>query len=203
MKLIGNLKEGLVFVVSAPAGTGKTTLTSMLYEEFKGIVVPSVSCTTRARRPGEVDGVHYHFLSKEEFEAHIAQGQFLEHTELFGSYYGTLKTAITGPQKQGQHVIMVIDTQGAMAVKKKVEATFIFLAPPSPQALKERLIKRNTESESFVKQRLERALFELSFAKEYDYIIVNDDLKVAYQAIKSILVAEEHRSCYQYGRLNK
>jgi guanylate kinase len=203
MKLMGNLKKGLIFVMSAPAGTGKTTLTSRLYAEYEGTVVPSISCTTREKRPGEIDGVHYFFLSVADFQSKVERGEFLEYTELFGAYYGTLKTSITRPQEQGQHVFMVIDTQGALAVKKHLEATFIFLVPPSQKILKERLIKRNTESEDFVKQRLERSVAELSFAKEYDYIIVNDELEIAYQAIKSIIVAEEHRSCYQYGLLNK
>ncbi|MBP9842120.1 MAG: guanylate kinase [Simkaniaceae bacterium] len=203
MKLIGTLKRGLIFVVSAPAGTGKTTLTSKLYEEYKGIIVPSISCTTRPKRPGEVDGVHYFFLSEAEFRAKIEEGEFLEHTAIFGFLYGTLKTAVTEPQKKGQHVIMVIDTQGAAFLKKSLDATFIFFAPPSTQVLKERLVKRNTESEHFVNERLARAPLELSFGKEYDYIVVNDDLEIAYQTLKSIIVAEEHRSRYQYGLLNK
>ena len=203
MKLMGNLKQGLLFVMSAPAGTGKTTLTSKLYDDFKGVIVPSVSCTTRSKRPGEIDGVHYHFLSEAEFLKEVAAGNFLEHTELFGARYGTLKKAIQEPQKKGQHVVMVIDIQGALEIKKQLKAAFIFLAPPSQEVLKERLVNRNTESEDFVRERLERARLELSFAKEYDYIIINDDLEIAYQAVKSIIVAEEHRSCYQYGLLNK
>lgn len=200
-KLLGNLKRGIPFVLSAPAGTGKTTLAKRLYAEFPGVIVPSVSCTTRERRQGEVDGVDYHFLTEEAF---MQKGQeFLESAEVFGKRYGTLKSTVDGELKAGRHVLLVIDTQGAQHVRKQLEGVFIFIAPPSLAALRTRLEKRGSESPESLERRLSWAQQELEASKNYDYIVVNDDLEIAYSSLKSIIVAEEHRSRYQYGLLDK
>ena len=191
-KLLGSLETGLAFVVSAPAGTGKTTLVQMLVNEFP-CVVESVSYTTRPMRPGEIQDVHYHFVSKEEFERKIADNDLLEHVELYGYYYGTGYKSLIEQLKQGKHVILVIDTQGALKLKGKFPATFIFLAPPSTETLRERLMRRKTEDEAVIEQRLTWAQKELEVMQEYDYCIVNDDLTIAYQVLRSILIAEEHR----------
>lgn len=191
-KLLGNLKMGLAFVLSAPAGTGKTTLVQMLVKEFP-CVVESVSFTTRKPRAGEVDGVHYHFISQEEFENKIKNNEFLEYVQLYGHYYGTDFQSIQKLKEQGRHVILVIDTQGSLQLKSKFEATFVFLSPPSQEVLRERLTLRQTETPEIIEKRLDWARHELEMAKFYDYRIVNDDLLIAYQVLRSILIAEEHR----------
>ncbi|MBM3199155.1 MAG: guanylate kinase, partial [Chlamydiae bacterium] len=136
--LLGNLTEGLLFVVSAPSGTGKTTLVKLLVKEFPS-VVESISCTTRAPRLGEVHGRDYYFLTPQEFEERRQRGDFLECAEVFGSWYGTSKEQVQAKRKQGKHVVLVIDTQGALRLQAvNVQATYIFIAPPHLQALEER-----------------------------------------------------------------
>lgn len=191
-KLVGNLKKGLVFVVSAPAGTGKTTLVGMLTKEFDAVKT-SISYTTRRARPHENHGDHYYFVSEEEFCQKIERGEFLEHVELFGSRYGTAFDTIEKQTEKGHHVVLVIDTQGAIQLMQKVKAIFIFLLPPSLIELRERLEARGTETAQVIEERLSLAEKEIALACHYDYHIVNDDLATAYQALKSIVIAEEHR----------
>ena len=193
-KLLGNLSEGLVFVLSAPAGTGKTTLVKMLQNEFP-CITGSISCTTRAPRSGEVPGKDYHFISQEEFAGKIKNGDFLEYATVFENYYGTSKEYVLKEQKKGKHVMLVIDTQGAMQIKKNgLPAVFIFISPPSLLVLKERLFKRKTESTAVIEQRLSWAKDEMALAPQYDYQIVNDNLENAYQILRSIIISEEHRT---------
>lgn len=189
--------RGLLFIVSAPAGTGKTTLVSKLTGEFLNVVT-SVSYTTRKPRPGEVEGVHYHFVTKEQFEQRM--GEFLEYVTLYGDYYGTSQKWVEEQQDKGKHVILTIDTQGAMKLKamqlKKRQAlpsVYIFIQPPSLQVLKERLIRRKTETPEVIEARLEWARQEMKLAGEYDYNIVNDELRHAYEALRSIFIAEQHK----------
>ncbi len=193
-KLLGNLKKGLLFVISAPAGTGKSTLVQMLLREFPDAISESCSSTTRRPRAGEVDEEHYQFLSKEEFEAKIQRDEFIEYANVFGNYYGTNKMQVDVLQASGKHVILVIDTQGAMKVKEKIEALFIFISPPNLDELKRRLFRRKTEDEKTIEYRLSWANKELGYAKEYDFNIVNDDLDVTYQILRSIIIAEEQRA---------
>jgi guanylate kinase len=193
-KLLGNLKQGLAFVVSAPAGTGKTTLVQMLTHAFP-MVTHSISCTTREPREKEVSGGHYHFLKKEDFKKKILSNEFLEYVELYGNYYGTSKETVTEQLKCGKHVILTIDTQGALQLKGKFAATYIFISPPSLEVLRKRLIQRRTETAELIEKRLAWASKEMQAASLYDYNIVNDDLNIAYQALLSIIVAEEHRVC--------
>lgn len=192
-KLLGNVSKGLVFVLSAPAGTGKTTLVRMLRDEFP-CVAESISCTTRPPRPGEIPGKDYHFLTIEEFEDKIKKGDFLEYAKVFDNYYGTSKEFVLAQQEKGKHVILVIDTQGAMQLKGKIPAVFVFVSPPSLQELRERLFKRQTESMEHIEQRLSWAKNEMSMAVHYDYHIVNENLHTAYEVLRSILIAEEHRT---------
>ncbi|HSX03950.1 MAG TPA: guanylate kinase [Rhabdochlamydiaceae bacterium] len=193
-KLLGNLTEGLVFVISAPAGTGKTTLVKMLCDEFIS-VADSISCTTRPPRPGEINGKDYYFLKKEDFEAKIAAGEFLEYAKVFDHYYGTLKEHVVQEQKKGKHVVLVIDTQGAMQLKeKKFPAIFIFISPPNFQELRERLFKRQTEHPELIEQRLSWAKHEMTMMINYDYHMVNDNLARAYEILRSIFIAEEHKT---------
>lgn len=192
-KLLGSLPKGFVFILSAPAGTGKTTLVRMLSKEFP-CIYESVSCTTRPIRPGEKEGEDYHFLSKDAFEEKIRQGDFLEHAEVFGYHYGTSQAIVLQQQEMGKHVFLVIDTQGAMQLKKKqFPAIYIFLSPPSLEELKERLIKRKTEDMNVIDKRLSWAKDEMAMLDNYDYHIVNDNLNMAYAILRSIVIAEEHR----------
>jgi len=187
--------KGLLFIVSAPAGTGKTTLVTMLVEEFSN-VIRSISYTTRKKRPDEVDGQDYFFIDQDEFQKRIQKGEFLEYAEVFGNYYGTSKKYVEEKRSLGQHVVLVIDTQGAMKLRDYEDAIFIFVRPPSMEEQRRRLQKRHTESSEAIEKRLSWAQDELQVAKDYDYQIINDDLKVAYEVLKSIIIAEEHRTCH-------
>ncbi len=192
-RLLGGKERGTALVVSGPAGTGKTTLVSKLVEEFPN-VVESISWTTRKARPGEKDGEHYHFVTQEEFDAQVAKEDFLEHVQLFDCAYGTSKSHIEEELDKGNHVVMVIDVQGALQVRERFPAKLIFIKPPSPEALKKRLQLRRTESPEALEKRLNRAIEELKWSDEYDYQIVNDDLEKAYEVFRSIIIAEVHHT---------
>jgi guanylate kinase len=192
-KLLGNTKKGLLFVVSAPAGTGKSTLVDLLVREFPDEVAESCSCTTRPPRPGEIAQRHYEFMTEAEFQVKISNNEFLEHAEVFGHLYGTRKEVIKELQASGKHVVLVIDTQGAMQIRGKFPAVFIFISPPSMEELRRRLFKRGTESAAKMEERLEWAKREMEMANMYDYQIVNDNLELTYQILRSIIVAEEHK----------
>jgi guanylate kinase len=192
-KVLGNCKKGLLFVVSAPAGTGKTTLVRLLTEEFS-CVVESISFTTRPPRVGEQEGKDYYFITKEVFEDKLQKAEFLESADVFGHLYGTSKELVESTREQGKHVVLVIDTQGALYLQTlSLDATYIFIAPPSLEILEERLLQRKTEDDGEREKRLSWAHKELEVASCYDFLIINSDLKVAYQVLKSILIAEEHR----------
>jgi guanylate kinase len=187
------MKKGLVFVISAPAGTGKTTLVRMLRDEFHS-VIESISYTTRSPRPNEIPGRDYNFISIDEFVDKIQEGEFLEYAQVFNQYYGTSRKFVNGQLEKGKHVILVIDTQGALQLKGSLEAVYIFISPPSLDELRARLYRRKSETEEAIETRLSWAEKEMALAKEYDYHIVNDNLKAAYEALRSILIAEEHRN---------
>lgn len=192
MKLLGNLHKGLLFVVSAPAGTGKTTLVQMLVQEFP-CVIQSISYTTRQKRHQETSGDHYHFITPAAFEKKIRENEFLEYVKLYDDYYGTSRKWVAEKQALGMHVILVIDTQGALQLMETLEAGFIFIAPPSLEELKLRLIKRNTDTKEAIFKRLVWAEKEMEAAHYYDYQIVNESLETAYQALRAIVIAEEHK----------
>ena len=192
-KELGNLKRGLAFVISAPAGTGKTTLAKMLFHEFS-CVSSSISYTTRGPRVGEVNGKDYHFISKEQFEEKIRSGDFLEYAKVYDDYYGTSREFVNVELNQGKHVVLVIDTQGAVQLMKTFDAKFIFILPPSLSCLKARLSERRSETPQTIEHRLSWAEKEISMAASYDYQIINEDLKTAYLVLKSILIAEEHKN---------
>ncbi len=184
--------KGLLFVMSAPAGTGKTTLIHRLTLELPN-VVQSISFNTRAPRDGEINGVHYNFVSREEFERKIKAGEFLEYVELYGNYYGTTRKWVEDQLSSGKHVFLVIDTQGAMILKERIDGCFIFILPPTMDSLKDRLTGRRTESQEEMQKRIEWAKKEIAVADMYDYNIINDNLDVAYGILRSIVIAEEHR----------
>lgn len=192
-KILGGLKEGLVFVVSAPAGTGKTTLVRMLQKEFP-CIVGSISYTTRNPRPGEQSGVDYFFVSEKEFKEKLKEGEFLEYATVFGHSYGTSRLFVETQQRLGKHVVLVIDTQGAIQLKGRFEASFIFISPPSIQELRSRLYGRKTETDQVIEHRLSWAEKEMELARLYDYHIINENLEIAYEVLRSIIIAEEHRN---------
>lgn len=193
MDLIHCGEEGRLFIVSAPAGTGKTTLMKRLVTEFPNIVA-SISFTTRAPRPGEREGIDYFFITRDVFEEKINSSDFLEYVILYGTYYGTSRSWVLQQLQSGKHVVLVIDTQGAFEVKEKVSAVSIFIRPPSLNILKERLTARRTERAEEIAERIAWAEKELSRANNYDYQFVNEDLDQAYRILSSIFIAETHRS---------
>lgn len=154
----------------------------------------SVSMTTRASRPGEVDGIHYFFRKKEEFEAMIKEDELLEWAQFCDNYYGTPRFAVEQAIQAGQDVILEIEIQGALQIKKRFpQGVFTFIVPPSMDALSERIHKRGTESEEVIQKRLATAIQELEYVSEYDYVVVNDEVPAAVDKLKSILVAEKCR----------
>jgi guanylate kinase len=187
------LSKGILFIVSAPAGTGKTTLVNLLVKNNSSIV-RSVSYTTRNPRPEEKEGLDYFFIDNQEFKERINRNEFLEYVEVFGNYYGTSKEFVKVQLEKGMHVVLVIDTQGALLLKDKISAVFIFITAPSFDVLKKRLFERKTENSLIIEQRLLWAEQELQMLKYYDYHIVNDDLQISYDILRSIVVAEEHKA---------
>ena len=187
-------KKGLLFILSAPAGTGKTTLIEMLKQDFSN-VQQSVSFTTRDPRPGEIDGVHYFFIATSDFEQKIKQNEFLEYVKLYGTYYGTSVEWVDEKLNSGKDVFLVIDTQGCFNVLQKRDAISIFIEPPSIDVLKKRLTKRSTETQEAIEKRLSIATREIADGSRYDYKIINDKLDDAYVALKSIYIAEQHKNC--------
>lgn len=185
--------KGSLFVVSAPAGCGKDTI---LIEMFKRCDTAgyAVSATTRAPREGEVNGVHYHFLTRGEFERKIAEKEVLEYTEYCGNYYGTLKKSVDDLLKAGKDAILKIEVEGAMNIKKMFpEARLVFILPPSWEILEKRLRDRGTETEDKIAERTRQARREVEYARNYDYLIVNDDLNSAVNDLLTILKAEKLR----------
>lgn len=186
-------------VLSGPSGSGKSTLAWRLVNEHDGVVF-SVSATTRERRKGEQEGVDYYFLSREKFQADIDAGLFLEHARVFGDhFYGTPRAPVEAALGRGLDVALEIDVQGGVQIKKAVEdAVMIFILPPSPEILAERLRARGREDETAIQRRLQEVPKELGYAAHYEYLVINDDLDTAYEQLCAIRQAEkcrfDHRS---------
>ncbi len=177
----------MLYVISAPSGTGKTTIRRRI-EKIAPDIKYSISCTTRKPRPGEKDGVDYFFLDEDEFRRRISQGRFLEWANVFGNYYGTDRVYVEELVSQGYDVILDIDVKGASQVKARLsELITIFVLPPSMEELKKRLTKRRTESEEALEQRLKGAEKEIMLAPWFDYVVVNDILEEAVNNIISII----------------
>jgi guanylate kinase len=179
-----------LFVFSAPSGSGKTTIVKEVLNSFPNFVF-SISATTRKKRPNEKDGVDYFFITEKEFLERIEKNEFVEWEKFYDYYYGTLKSQIDDNIKNGRHTVFEVDVKGAISIKKYYpEAVLIFIAPPSIEELKQRLIKRNTETEEDLKKRIERAEMELSFKDKFDYVVSNSDLEFAKKEVKKIIEKE-------------
>ena len=195
---------GTLYIVSAPSGAGKTSLVKALIDLEPQIRV-SVSHTTRAMRPGEVDGVNYHFVSREDFVKMIEHGDFLERAEVFGNLYGTSQSYLQQTLDEGHDLILEIDWQGAEQVRKLMpQARSIFILPPSQQALRERLNNRGQDSDEIIDGRMREAVSEMSHYVDYDYLIINDDFAVALEDLKAIFHAnrlQQKRQQQRFGKL--
>lgn len=177
-------------VFSAPSGAGKTTIVKALLEEISNLAL-SISATTRSKRPDEVDGKDYYFLSKEGFEKAINENQFLEHEEVHDNYYGTLREKVDELVEAGKSVVFDIDVKGAKAVKENYpEAILIFILPPSKEVLEQRLINRKSENQQTIKRRLERLDYEYEQAAYFDFKVINDSLDQAIAEVKNIILTD-------------
>jgi len=176
-----------LFVITAPSGAGKTSLVKALLENTEDICV-SVSHTTRPQRPGELDGVNYHFVTQTDFLQMVAQNQFLEHAQVFDNYYGTSQHWVAQQFKKGIDVILEIDWQGALQVRKlKHDCISIFILPPSREALEQRLRQRAQDSDTVIARRMDQAIDELTHYVEFDYLVVNDQFEVALRDLQAIV----------------
>lgn len=183
--------KGLLLIVCGPSGVGKGTVCKRLVEENPKIVL-SISATTRKPRTGEVDGIHYYFKTEQDFKSMIDQNELLEWAVYCNNYYGTPKQYTNEMLLQGKDVILEIDVQGALNVKSHYpDGVLVFILPPSMQELRNRIVDRGTENEEVIKKRLDRAMHEISYIDQYNYVIVNDDLENAVQCLKSIIIAEK------------
>ncbi|WFF38080.1 guanylate kinase [Moraxella nasibovis] len=192
--------QGTLYIITAASGTGKTSLVKELLASTDKLQV-SISHTTRQPRPAETDGVHYHFTTKENFEALIADDSFLEYAEVFGNYYGTSKQAVETLLAQGIDVILEIDWQGALQVKEKfAQAVMIFILPPSKAALQSRLSNRGQDSEEVINTRLAGAVTEMKNYHHFDYVVINDDFNVALGDLQTIIHAKRLSTAQQQIR---
>ena len=184
------MRKGKTFIISGPSGVGKSTVLQALLAERPDVYF-SISATTRDPRPGEVDGVHYHFLDVEKFRKLIANDEFLEYAEYVGNFYGTPKKFVDAAMERGQDVILDIEVQGAIQVcSKRPETVRIFIAPPSWTELERRLTERGTDSADKIEKRLLRAKVEFQTAHTYDYFVINDSVEDAVRGLEAIMIAE-------------
>ncbi|MBP3509946.1 guanylate kinase [Oscillibacter sp.] len=184
------MKKGKTFIISGPSGVGKSTVLSALLERRPNVYF-SVSATTRNPRPGELDGIHYHFMDVDSFRKWIAMDQFLEYAEYVGNFYGTPKRFVDEAMEQGKDVILDIEVQGAIQVtSKRPDTVRIFIAPPSWAELERRLTERGTDSKDKIQKRLLRAKVEFQTAHTYDYFVINDTVENAVKELDAIMTAE-------------
>ena len=183
------MTKGSLFIITAASGTGKTSLVKQLIATTNDLAV-SISHSTRQPRPGEIDGQHYHFVSREIFADMIKQGEFLEHAEVFENYYGTAQSTVEFMLNNGLDVILEIDWQGALQVQKlRPDATTIFILPPDRQSLRQRLSNRGQDSQEVIERRLAGSVNEMSQYVNFDYVVINDNFDVALAELKSIIIA--------------
>lgn len=187
------MSQGTLYIVSAPSGAGKTSLVRELVAATDNIGV-SVSHTTRQMRPGETDGINYHFVNEAAFEAMIQRGEFFEHAWVFDRHYGTSRLEVEKRLAHGEDVILEIDWQGARQVRSQMpQAVSIFILPPSREALRERLSNRGQDDAAIIDRRMRDAVSEMSHFNEYDYLIINDDFATAVGELKGLISAERLR----------
>ncbi len=193
-------RRGLLFILSSPSGAGKTTLSRMLLAKDEDIKL-SVSVTTRAPRPGEVDGVHYHFVSNEKFDAMVEEDDFYEWAHVFDHRYGTPKGLIRTALKEGQDFLFDIDWQGTQQLyqKDQQDVVSVFILPPSLDELRRRLEARAQDSDAVIDDRMDRARAEISHWAEYDYVVINDDVDECFDRVREVLDAERMRRTRQTG----
>ncbi len=184
-------KKGLMVIISSPSGAGKTTLTRKIISDIEDTVL-SISVTTRKKRPNEQEGLHYYFINDSTFDQMVKDGNLLESANVFGFNYGTPRDRVLENIQAGRDVIFDIDWQGASQLRKNFKENIlsIFILPPSAAELMSRLIKRDQDSLDVIKKRLNAAYDEIKHWREYDYIIINDDLEKSYNQLKSIIIAE-------------
>lgn len=183
--------KGLLFIISGPSGAGKGTICKAYMDEVQDTWL-SVSATTRSPRLGEEDGKHYFFLSKEDFEQKISEGNFLEYAQVYGNYYGTPLDCVQEKLESGIDVILEIDIQGALRVKQSYEdGIFIFILPPSLEELKNRLTNRGSETPESLIRRYESAISEINYISEYNYAVINTTVEEAKEKVKAIILAEK------------
>jgi guanylate kinase len=188
-------RRGLIVILSSPSGAGKTTLTRMLLQDKALDLSLSISVTTRARRSSEVDGVHYHFIGRRQFDQMKAAGDLLESAEVHGSFYGTPREPVMRTLADGRDVLFDIDWQGAQQVREALggDVVSVFILPPSMTELRARLDRRAEDSAATIEKRLENAKREIERWRQYDYVVVNDDLQLAYARVSAIIAAERAR----------
>ncbi len=194
---------GSLFIITAASGTGKTSLVKQLLATTNDLTV-SVSHTTRDPRPGEIDGHHYHFTDVASFTAGVDEGKFLEHAEVFGNYYGTSEQSVRAQLEAGIDVILEIDWQGALQVKKIfADAITVFILPPSLTTLRQRLSSRNQDTAEVIEQRLAGAVTEMEQYVHFDFVIINDSFEVALTELKAIIVADRQTLKRQQQRYHR
>ncbi|HOQ75834.1 MAG TPA: guanylate kinase [Thermoclostridium sp.] len=188
------MKSGLLIVMSGPAGVGKGSVIRRAME-LDDSIAPSVSATSRKPRPGEIDGVHYFFKTREQFEAMIEEQRLVEWVEYCGNYYGTPKEYVTRELEKGKNIILEIEVEGSMKIKEMFRDSILcFIVPPSFGELERRLRGRKTEDEETIRKRLERAIEEFKYIPQYDYVVLNDSIEEAARRFVSIIHAERMRS---------
>ncbi|MCG7954196.1 MAG: guanylate kinase [Candidatus Thiodiazotropha taylori] len=194
------MATGTLYILSAPSGAGKTSLLKALRQQ-DGALQVSISHTTRPMRPGEEDGKDYHFISQALFQEMIGAAAFLEHAEVFGNFYGTSESEVRAKLDAGQDTVLEIDWQGAQQVRKRFpDAVSIFILPPSPEALYERLSARGQDSEAVIQGRMQQAVSEMSHYAEFDYLVINDDFDTALAELAAIVSARRLRLVSQSER---
>lgn len=197
------MSKGTLYIISAPSGAGKTSLVRELVSGNEHIVI-SISHTTRAMRPGEEDGVDYHFLDTDAFLKMVDDSAFLEHAKVFDNYYGTSQQHVEQQLQRGHDVILEIDWQGARQVRKLFpESLSVFILPPSLSALKQRLSSRGQDSDEIIERRMSDAVNEMSHYAEFDYLLVNDNFDVALEELRCIFSANRLRQLHQQRSLQK
>lgn len=191
------MARGQLYILSAPSGAGKTSLVNALVEDNPGITV-SISHTTRAMRPGEINGVNYHFVSQQDFSRLVEQDGFLEYAQVFDHFYGTSKSSIEDQLSSGLDIILEIDWQGARQIREQIQDTVsIFIMPTSQDALHDRLMRRGQDDQATIERRMRDAVSEMSHYDEYDYLIINDAFDRALAELQAIFTAQRTRVHYQ------